>query len=101
MTSSREENAPQPNWLQGTKSKSMADEEDHAPLYNGVYAIVEHEARRVGFDVVSARPAFQAAGMQNLALLRGRHPDPLHPNAAAHEMLARLLYDQLFAADAP
>jgi len=78
----------------------LLDEEGHAPLYDGVYAIVEHEARRVGFDVVSARPTFQAAGMQNLALLRGRHPDPLHPNAAAHEMLARLLYDHLFAKDA-
>ena len=77
----------------------LLDEEGHAPLYDHVYAIVEHEARRAGFAVVNARPAFQAAGMRRLALLRGRQPDPLHPNAAGHETMARLLYDHLLSAN--
>lgn len=77
----------------------LLEEEGQAELYDRVYAIVEHEARRAGFDVLNARPAFAAAGMRDLALVREGRGDALHPNAAAHRMLARLLHDHLFPAD--
>jgi len=74
----------------------LLDEEGHAPLYDSVYAIVAHEARRAGFDVLNARDTFQAAGMERLMQIHERRPDPIHPHAGGHEMLARLLHDHLF-----
>jgi lysophospholipase L1-like esterase len=51
--------------------------------YRLVYEIIEHEARRVGFDVVQLRDAFVDADLKEV-----RNKGFVHPNALGHEIIA-------------
>jgi lysophospholipase L1-like esterase len=54
-----------------------------------VYAIVEHESLRVGFDLVSAREEFVERGLESLRL---RPAEMIHPNRSGHAILAEVLF---------
>ena len=54
--------------------------------YRKVYEIVAHEAKRVGFRVLSLHDAFVEYELERL-----RRKGPIHPNAAGHQLIAREL----------
>jgi lysophospholipase L1-like esterase len=58
--------------------------------YRQAYALVEHEAARVGFDVLNLRDAFLRYGLE-----RVRTRNWLHPNAEGHELIASELHRHL------
>ena len=67
------------------------DERGRGDLYRRAYAIAAHEARRAGFGVLELRDAFAARDFASLRQAGGGRPDPLHPNAAGHRLIAEQL----------
>lgn len=63
-------------------------EREYADIYDVVYEIVGHEARRFDFAVLTLAAEFRAVGMERV----GATDSPLHPNREGHRILAdRLL----------
>jgi len=71
------------------------DEQGHQDLYGRAYEIAALEARRAGFEVLSLRDSFSARGAAELRLERAGRPDPLHPNAEGHRLIAEELLSAL------
>ena len=63
--------------------------------YEIAYEIIAHEARRAGFRVVLVLERFRAHGLERLRLGMGGSPNPLHPNADGHRILAEVLFEDL------
>jgi lysophospholipase L1-like esterase len=71
------------------------DERLDPAAYRIAYQIVAHEARRAGFRVVQALDRFKEHGLGRLRLGMGGQPNPLHPNADGHRILAEALAEDL------
>lgn len=71
------------------------DEGGRPELFARARDIVAHEARRQGFDVLDLHPRFAAAGLETLQSRDAGRPDPLHPNAAGHALMAESLAEAL------
>lgn len=56
------------------------------------YRMIEHESRRLGFDVWNAYPAFSRHGFENLPRRRN---DYIHPNETGHRLLAEGLAERI------
>jgi len=61
------------------------DERSLTRVYDLAYAVVEAEARRVGFDVLQLARPLRVAGLQRLRI------DRVHPNALGHQLIAEEL----------
>ena len=61
------------------------------PGFRLAYDIADHEASRLGFEVVRLDDAFLAAGLSNLRVI----PSDPHPNRDGHRMIAEALRDAL------
>ena len=62
------------------------------------YRIVAAEVERAGLESVDFVTAFRESGMLELFARPGKAPDPLHPNAAGHERMARCLLTEVVEA---
>ncbi|MBW2272279.1 MAG: SGNH/GDSL hydrolase family protein [Deltaproteobacteria bacterium] len=56
--------------------------------HTAAHRIVQHEARRAGFEVIDFTEPFMKAGMENLVL---GPIDRVHPNGAGHRLIAATL----------
>ena len=70
----------------------LHENEDNENIYRFIYNIVEHEAGKVGFDVINMRDEFKAAGFNNLLI---RERDGIHPNSLGHSIIANILYTHI------
>ena len=59
------------------------------PIYQSVYAIVEHEMARLDFPTLNFYPMFASVGLNTLVL---KKKDGIHPNEQGHDMIAKELY---------
>lgn len=66
----------------------------HEAVYDGLYAVVRHEAERNGFEFVPTAPTTRALGHEKL-LIEKR--DFGHPNATGHRLMAERLQETLLA----
>jgi lysophospholipase L1-like esterase len=71
------------------------DEGGRPELFAQARAIVAHEARRQGFRVVDLHRPLARAGMERLLGSEAGRPDPLHPNAQGHRLMAEALAAEL------
>lgn len=71
------------------------DEAGHPELYESSYEIAAHEARRAGFRVLLLRDTLARSGLARLRQQRPTGPDPLHPNAEGHRLVAEALFAEL------
>lgn len=71
------------------------DEAGHPEIYRSAYEIAAHEARRAGFRVLLLRDVLFERGFGALRLQRATGPDPLHPNAEGHRLVAEALFAAL------
>jgi lysophospholipase L1-like esterase len=67
------------------------------PGFRFAYDIAEHEASRLGFEVVRLDDAFLEAGLANLRVI----PSDPHPNREGHRMIAEALTEVLAAGPRP
>jgi len=70
-------------------------EAGHSRVYGLVYSIVQHEAERAGFRVLSLHGDFRAHGMRRLGLLKAKVHDPIHPGPEGHRLIAERLHEAL------
>ncbi len=71
------------------------DEAGHPEIYRSAYEIAAHEARRAGFRVLLLRDTLADRGLTALRQQRPTGPDPLHPNAEGHRLVAEALFAEL------
>ncbi len=68
--------------------------------YSAAHAVVAHEARRAGLDVLDLLPALAPAGLSSLR--RAENPeDACHPNARGHALIAQALAAHVLEHDSP
>lgn len=68
------------------------NEDPHEQAYRWAYALIEHEAARLGFQYVNVEVPLRAEGLFRFHV---RPTDRLHLNAAGHEVVARVLHAAL------
>lgn len=68
------------------------ENESTKEINSTVYNMIEHEASRLGFDVLSTYDTFISAGFENL---KNTENDNIHPNPLGHKLMAELLYEYI------
>jgi len=70
----------------------LLEDANSQPVYQAVYAIVEHEMARLDFPVLNFYQPFAAVGLDNLVLKKN---DGIHPNERGHDIIARELHRRI------
>lgn len=70
----------------------LAEDKTSQPLYQAVYAIIEHEINRLDFASLNFYRQFADAGFDAVIL---KENDGVHPNELGHELIAKELYQSI------
>ena len=70
----------------------LLEDKTSQPIYQAVYAIIEHEITRLGFSALNLYRPLANAGFENVILKKN---DGVHPNELGHEIIAKELYQTI------